>query len=173
MSNSFDLPSVQHLTVGAVGPPGQRTFYLQASQDNQLVTLKVEKQQVGALAERLMALIQEHPPAGLDPGDLSPELTEPVLAEWPVGTMRILDDVDADQVVLIAEEVVEVDEAGEAVTTGGMARFGATRTQIAALARRGLALMESGRPLCPLCGFPLNPEGHSCPRTNGNRSPTL
>lgn len=173
MSNSFDLPAVQHLTVGAVGPPGQRTFYLQARQDDQLVTLKVEKQQVGALAERLMALLQDHPPTELDPGDLSPDLAEPVLAEWPIGTMRILDDVEADQVVLIAEEIVEVDEEGEPTTTGGMARFGATRTQIAALARRGLALMEQGRPLCPLCGFPLNPEGHSCPRTNGNRSPTL
>jgi uncharacterized repeat protein (TIGR03847 family) len=169
MSSSFDLPSVQHLTVGAVGEPGHRTFYLQARQDAQLVTLKIEKQQVRVLAERLLELLRETlaiaPPA--------PELAEPVLAEWPIGALRILDDRDGDQIVLMAEEVADVDEEGEALATGALARFGATRTQVAALARRGMELVEAGRPLCPLCGFPLDSEGHACPRTNGNRSPTL
>ncbi|MDQ1359481.1 MAG: hypothetical protein QOF20_750 [Acidimicrobiaceae bacterium] len=169
MSSSFDLPSVQHLTVGAVGEPGHRTFYLQARQDAQLVTLKIEKQQVRVLAERLLELLRETlaiaPPA--------PELAEPVLAEWPIGALRILDDRDGDQIVLMAEEVADVDEEGEPLATGALARFGATRTQVAALARRGMELVEAGRPLCPLCGFPLDSEGHACPRTNGNRSPTL
>jgi uncharacterized repeat protein (TIGR03847 family) len=168
MSSSFDLPSVQHLTVGTVGEPGHRTFYLQARQDDQLVTLKIEKQQVRALAERLLALVKDSlaiaPPA--------PELLEPVLAEWPIGALRILDD-RGDQIVLMAEEVAEIDEEGEVDPSGGLARFGATRAQIAALARRGMELVESGRPLCHLCGFPLDSEGHACPRTNGNRSPTL
>jgi uncharacterized repeat protein (TIGR03847 family) len=169
MSSSFDLPSVQHLTVGAVGEPGHRTFYLQARQDAQLVTLKIEKQQVRVLAERLLELLRDTlaiaPPA--------PELAEPVLAEWPIGALRILDDRDGDQIVLMAEEVADVDEEGEPLATGALARFGATRTQVAALARRGMELVEAGRPLCPLCGFPLDSEGHACPRTNGNRSPTL
>jgi len=169
MSSSFDLPSVHHLTVGTVGEPGHRTFYLQARQDDQLVTLKIEKQQVRALAERLLDLVKESLPLA----GPAPELVEPVLAEWPVGALRILDDRSGDQIILMAEEVAEVDEEGEVVATGGMARFGATRAQIAALARRGMELVESGRPLCPLCGFPLDSEGHACPRTNGNRSPTL
>ncbi len=169
MSNSFELPSVQHLTVGTVGEPGHRTFYLQARQDDQLVTLKIEKQQVRALAERLLQLVKDSLPIA----GPAPELVEPVLAEWPVGALRIVDDRDTDQIVLMVEEIAELDEEGEAVTTGGLARFGATRAQVAALARRGMELVESGRPLCPLCGFPLDSEGHSCPRTNGNRSPTL
>jgi uncharacterized repeat protein (TIGR03847 family) len=171
MSNSFDLPSVQHLTVGTVGEPGHRTFYLQARQDDQLVTLKIEKQQVRALAERLLEILRDTlaiaPPA--------PQLAEPVLAEWPVGSLRIVDNRDDDQIVLMAEEMAELDELdeeGEPAETGGLARFGATRVQVAALARRGMELVEAGRPLCPLCGFPLE-EDHACPRTNGNRSPTL
>jgi uncharacterized repeat protein (TIGR03847 family) len=168
MSNSFDLPSVQHLTVGTVGEPGHRTFYLQARQDDQLVTLKIEKQQVRALAERLLELLRDTLPVAPP----APELAEPVLAEWPVGALRILDDRDSDQIVLMAEEVVELDENEEPVTTGGLARFGASRAQVAALARRGMELVESGRPLCPLCGYPLE-DDHACPRTNGNRSPTL
>ena len=169
MSSSFELPSVQHLTVGAVGEPGHRTFYLQGRQDDQLVTLKIEKQQVRVLAERLLELLRDTLPIAPP----APELAEPVLAEWAIGALRILDDRDSDQIVLMAEEVAELDEEGEPLATGAMARFGASRTQVAALARRGMELVEAGRPLCPLCGFPLDTEGHSCPRTNGNRSPTL
>jgi uncharacterized repeat protein (TIGR03847 family) len=171
MSTSFELPAVQRLTVGTVGPAGKRTFYLQARQDDQLVTLKLEKQQVGALAELLAEMLDDLPAVGALPEDL--ELEEPVLAEWPVGTLRIDYDRDSDQVVLVAEEVPEVDEEGEPVSTGGIARFAATREQVAAVARRGAALVTAGRPPCPLCGYPLDPEGHSCPRTNGHRPPTL
>jgi len=173
MSNSFDLPAVQRLTVGTVGSVGKRTFYLQARQDDQLVTLKLEKQQVGALAEALTELLADLPAVGPALSDDTLELEEPVLAEWPVGTLRLNYDSDIDQVVLVAEEATELDEDGEPVSTGGMVRLGATRQQVAALAGRGAELVSAGRPPCPLCGFPLDPGGHSCPRTNGHRPPTL
>jgi uncharacterized repeat protein (TIGR03847 family) len=173
VSKSFDLPAVQRLTVGTVGPVGKRAFYLQARQGDQLVTLKVEKQQVGALSQLLAELLEDLPTVGELPTDEALELEEPVLAEWPVGTMRIDYDRDADQVILVAEEVTAVDEEGEPEETGSMARFGATREQVAALVQRGAALVEAGRPPCPLCGYPLDPGGHSCPRTNGHRPPTL
>jgi uncharacterized repeat protein (TIGR03847 family) len=172
MSNSFDLPAVQRLTVGTVGPVGKRTFYLQARQDDQLLTLKLEKQQVGALAQLLGELLADLPAVGTLPADQSLELEEPVLPEWPVGTLRIDYDRDSDQVVLVAEEV-GADEEDVDAATGGIARLGATREQIAALAHRGAELVKAGRPPCPLCGYPLDPEGHSCPRTNGHRAPTL
>jgi uncharacterized repeat protein (TIGR03847 family) len=173
VSKSFDLPAVQRLTVGTVGPVGKRAFYLQARQDDQLVSLKVEKQQVAALSQLLAELLEDLPTVGELPTDEVLELEEPVLAEWPVGTLRIDYDRDADQVILVAEEVTAVDEEGEPVETGGMARFGATREQVAALVHRGATLVEAGRPPCPLCGYPLDPGGHSCPRTNGHRPPTL
>jgi uncharacterized repeat protein (TIGR03847 family) len=173
VSTSFELPAVQRLTVGTVGPTGKRTFYLQARQDDQLVTLKLEKQQVGALAQLLAEMLDDLPAVGVLPADEELQLEEPVLAEWPVGTLRIDYDRDSDQVVLVAEEVLEVDEEGVPTATGGIARFAATREQVAALARRGAALVEAGRPPCPLCGYPLDPGGHSCPRTNGHRPPTL
>jgi uncharacterized repeat protein (TIGR03847 family) len=173
VSTSFELPAVQRLTVGTVGPTGKRTFYLQARQDDQLVTLKLEKQQVGALAQLLAEMLDDLPAVGVLPADEDLQLEEPVLAEWPVGTLRIDYDRDSDQVVLVAEEVLEVDEEGEPTATGGIARLAATREQVAALARRGAALVEAGRPPCPLCGYPLDPGGHSCPRTNGHRPPTL
>ncbi len=175
MSSSFDLSPVDRITVGTVGPTGKRAFYLQARQAGQLVTLKIEKQQVGALAQLLGELLSDLPSVGALPEEL--DLEEPVLPEWAIGAMRVEYDPSVDQVVLVAEEVQLVDEEGEPIDDEddgrGMARFAATREQIAAVAIRGTALVSAGRPPCPLCGFPLDPAGHSCPRTNGHRPPTL
>jgi uncharacterized repeat protein (TIGR03847 family) len=173
VSSSYELPSVQRLTVGTVGPVGKRAFYLQARQGDQLLTLKMEKQQVGVLAEKLISLLADLPPLGPLPADDELELEEPVLEEWAVGSLRISYDGDLDQVEFVAEEVLEVDDEGEPTVVGGMARLGATREQVAALARRGAALVAAGRPPCPLCGYPLDPEVHACPKTNGHRAPTL
>ena len=173
---SFDLPAVDRLTVGTVGPVGQRVFYIQARQGDQLVTLKVEKQQVDALSQFLNGMLADLPAVGPLPDDLELELEEPTLEEWPVGTLQITYDSDADQVILIAEEAVfatgdeDIDDPDEPM--GAIARFGATREQVAAVAARGAALVEAGRPPCPLCGHPLDPSGHACPRTNGHRPPT-
>jgi uncharacterized repeat protein (TIGR03847 family) len=173
VSNSFDLSSVQRITVGTVGEVGHRVFYLQARQGDQVVTLKLEKQQVGALAQLLGDVLSDLPPVGELPVEETLELEQPALPEWPVGTIRIDYDRDSDQVVLVAEELVELDESGEPEVTGGIARFAASREQVAALAHRGAELIQAGRPPCPLCGYPLDPGGHACPRTNGNRAPTL
>jgi len=170
LSGSFDLPAVDRITVGTVGPTGKRTFYLQARQQDRLVTLKMEKQQVGALARFLSSMLADLPTVGALPQDL--DLEEPALEEWPVGTLQISYDADADLVVLVAEEALPATEDEEpAEGAGAMARFGATREQVAAIALRGAALVEAGRPPCPLCGNPLDPSGHACPRTNGHRPP--
>ena len=172
MSSSFDLSPVDRITVGTVGPTGKRTFYLQARQGSQLVTLKMEKQQVGALARLLGELLSDLPSVGSRPENL--ELEEPVLAEWAIGAIRVEYDSVVDQIVLVAEEIELVDEEGVPVQeAGGLARLAATREQVAALAIHGTSLVEAGRPPCPLCGYPLDPAGHSCPRTNGHRAPTL
>lgn len=165
MSQSHDLPAVDHLTVGTVGPPGERVFLLQAGQAGRLVTLKMEKTQVAALSQYLGKLLQDLP----RPGHLreAPELAEADEPVWVVGTLGLTYDSAADRVLLVAEEAVGEDEVP------AMARIGASREQVAALAIRGTQLVEAGRPACPLCGYPLDPSGHVCPRTNGFRPPKL
>jgi hypothetical protein len=202
------------VTVGALGPPGKRTFYLQARQEDQLVSLKLEKEQViflaGGLSEVLADLAS---PTGLPTGsDL--ELEEPVLAEWAVGSMQLTYDATADRVVLLAMELAdqgqmqgneeegpttEVGEQGKGpayeeglagiIGTGAVygpeglgrgpsdrnsaiARVALTREQAAGVIENGRALLRSGRPPCPLCGYPLG-EDHSCPKTNGHGPPAL
>jgi uncharacterized repeat protein (TIGR03847 family) len=171
VSASFELSDVGRATVGTVGVPGQRTFYLQAREGDRLVSLKLEKQQVAALAQLLGELLSDLPAAGPLPGDL--ELEEPVLAEWAVGAMQLAYDGSIDRIVLMAEEVAVASAEGEETPDGAIGRLALSRAQAAAIAGRAEELVSSGRAPCPLCGFPLDPAGHSCPRTNGHGPPTL
>ena len=164
--SSYELNDVDRLTVGTVGPPGQRVFMLQAKQGAELVTLKVEKAQVKALAEYLGELLADLPRSGHLPDDL--ELEEPADPEWVVGAIGITFVEEIDRLLLVVEEAVP-----EGDDTGDEARFFITREQAGALAIRGTQLVESGRPPCPLCHYPLDPSGHVCPKTNGHRPPTL
>jgi uncharacterized repeat protein (TIGR03847 family) len=161
MAESYDLDNVDLLTTGTVGPPGERVFFLQARRGPQLVTLKMEKTQVAALVRYLGTLLADLPPPEVLPSEL--ELVEPVEAEWVVGTLGVSYDEDADRFVLLAEELVDEGEEG------AMARIAATRDQVAGLVLHGAEVVEGGRPPCPLCGEPLDAEGHVCVRTNGHK----
>ena len=167
MSESYELLDVDKLTVGAVGEPGRRLFLLQARHAGQVLTLKLEKAQVAALSTYLADLLKRLPRPAHLPEDL--DLEEPAEPEWVVGSLGVSYDEALDRLVLVAGEAVAEGEDEEAAE----ARFGVTREQVAALAIRGTRLVQAGRPPCPLCGYPLDPSGHHCPRTNGHRPPTL
>ncbi len=168
MSRSFELPEAQWATVGAVGQPGQRTFYIQARQDEQLMTLKLEKQQVAAISQFLAEILADLPAPETEPQPGSETLVEPVLAEWPVGTLQLAYDSSTDRIVILAEEI-GVDEEDESDPDRGVARIGITRSSAALIVQVGAELVTAGRPTCSLCGRPMDPEGHSCPRTNGHK----
>lgn len=163
MSTSFEIPEADHLTTGAIGPPGQRVFYLQARNADQLVSFRLEKAQVAALVAYLGAMLADLPPVEDVPTEMG--LIEPVVAEWVVGSMGVTYDEETDRVLLLAEELVAEGDEGARV------RVFATREQMAAFTRHGAEVVASGRPPCQLCGQPLDPEGHTCPRLNGHRTP--
>lgn len=164
MSESFDIGDADQLAVGAVGEPGERVFLIQARRGAEVVTLKVEKQQVSALAKTLGRLLHSLPAA--DDVPPAPDVDGALDPDFVVGSLGISYDEQADRVVIVADELVPEEE--EPAT----ARIGASRGQVAAFAIAGQRLVESGRPPCPLCGYPLDPRGHVCPRTNGLRPPT-
>lgn len=173
-ADSFEFEEVDHLTAGTIGPPGQRVFYLQASAGGEVVTLKVEKGQVAALVTYITALLSDLSPTEPPSTDMS--LIEPVVPEWVVGALGVSYDELSDRVVLLAQELVvreegEAEEDDDEDLDAGVARFTATREQAAALAARGLELVAAGRPTCSLCGNPIDPEGHVCPRLNGHKRP--
>jgi uncharacterized repeat protein (TIGR03847 family) len=177
---SFEVDSPDHFTAGAVGPPGQRVFYLQSRDGTRLITLKVEKEHVRALAEYvggLLARVKGAPGAARGGG----ELIEPLEVAWDVGSLAVGYDESQDRVVVEASELIEAEEAGdeggeEAGEEGSpapepdpaMARFRITRAQAAGFVERANELMKGGRPTCPVCSRPMDPEGHVCPRANGH-----
>ncbi|HJV04294.1 MAG TPA: DUF3090 family protein [Actinomycetota bacterium] len=176
MARVIELDPVDRLTAGAVGEPGKRVFYLQARQDQRLVTILVEKQQVELLAASLVEILAR---AGRETGEGPPEeemgLEEPVVPEWRAGRISIGYDEDRDMILLEAEEVApqeEEEELGEPETGSdlGRVRLWASREQALALARHGAAVAAAGRPRCQLCGNPLDPEGHVCPALNGQHA---
>ena len=164
----FDFPNVDRFTAGAIGPPGQRVFYMQALAGNELVTLQLEKTQVAALAEYLAQLLADLPaPDSMSvPSEL--ELVDPVDPEWIVGQIGVVFDETRDRMVVRADEL-QLEEADDDTATLGMLRVALTRAQVHAFVVRAATLVSAGRPLCPLCGRPIDPEGHMCIKTNGHK----
>lgn len=164
MTDAFDL-AADRLCVGTVGPVGGRLFLIQCRQGDTLLTLKAEKQQVGAMGELLARVVKDQARPGHLPDDQA--LEEPTDPAWAIGTVGVTFDDAEDRVVLVIEELVPEGEVG------AIARVSITREQAAAFTIQATRLIESGRPPCPLCGSPLDPSGHECPRTNGHRPPAV
>ena len=168
-SESFEFTDADRVTVGAVGAPGQRVFLVQAQAGESVATLKVEKQQVAAVSEAITERLQDLPVTGALPQDL--ELQPPLEVAWVVGAMG-LGYLDAlDRIVLDAVELVPLDEDGNPTEDPARLRVLLTREQAQALSIRAADLVEAGRPPCPLCGHPLDPAGHTCPKKNGKHAP--
>ncbi|HZG02480.1 MAG TPA: DUF3090 domain-containing protein [Streptomyces sp.] len=186
----YDPP--ERFVAGTVGLPGRRTFFLQASAAGRTTSVALEKAQVEALAERIDELLDEvvrrtggsAPVPAVAPAeatDTAP-LETPVEEEFRVGTMALAWDGEEECVIVEAQALVELeveseedlaeaeerllrdDENGPPVLrvkiSGAMAR---------AFAKRAMEVVRAGRPPCPLCSLPLDPEGHVCPRQNGYR----
>ena len=177
MTTAFDFAEPDHVTAGAVGEPGQRVFYLQARQAGEVVSLRLEKQQVAALCDYLAGILADLAPVTEDlPSEL--DLIEPVLAEWVVGALAVAYEEADDRIVLVAEELVpevdeddddEIDDAPDLFGEGdapSTARFRMSRAQVLAMVRHAVTVVTAGRATCQICGRPMDPAGHLCPRNN-------
>jgi uncharacterized repeat protein (TIGR03847 family) len=177
----YDPP--ERFVAGAVGQPGERIFYLQATSTGRVTSVVLEKFQVSLLAERIDELLDEvlrrtggsgvpaAAPAALvddEPLDL------PLLEDFRVGAIALAWDGDGGMVVIEAQE--ESDEPVEPLADDipadgpGVLRVRITPGAARAFAQRALKIVAAGRPPCPLCGLPLDADGHICPRQNGHRA---
>ena len=178
----FEFDPPDRFVAGTVGEPGERTFYLQASGAGRLVSVALEKVQVAALAEKIDELLDEvrrrqgdesavPPSTTREMEDVAP-LDAPIEEEFRVGTLALAWDGDTSSILIEAQSIVSDDEAAPAEGaefTGDMLRVRLTPVAARAFARRAQRVVAAGRPPCPLCGNPLDPQGHVCPRQNGHR----
>jgi uncharacterized repeat protein (TIGR03847 family) len=178
---AFEPP--ERFVAGTVGPPGERTFFLQARGGGRLVTVALEKVQVALLAEKLDELLVEaNRRFGVDLPTVDPAPTDnepletPLDEEFRVGTLGLAFDVDTTTVVIEAiavgegeAEEEEEDEDDEITADRDRLRVRLTPQAARAFIDRARKVVASGRPPCPLCGQPLDAKGHLCPRHNGYR----
>jgi uncharacterized repeat protein (TIGR03847 family) len=167
----IDVDPADHITADALGQPGQRVFYIHAWQDQRIVTVIIEKTQLQSLAvgiEQFLAQIgQQNPELPEASGDYIEDkmrISPPVEPLFRVGEIGLGYDKERDLVVLFVKELLAEDADPE---TAAVVRFWATRSQTRALARWGVEIVSRGRPICPQCGQPMEPEGHFCPKKNG------
>ncbi len=176
LNPSFDFPDPDQVVPAAIGEPGQRVFSIQVHDGGNVVVLKCEKEQMAALVEHLRTLTADLPPAGKPAGIVDAADIEPV---WAVGVIGLMYDADIDRVVVVAQEIQlltnpdpampgEEPEAVPSDDDAATARIAMTREQVAWFIEAGTALVSGGRPPCPICGHPLDPAGHVCPRSNGH-----
>ncbi len=177
----FDPPD--RFVAGTVGEPGSRTFFLQAREGARLVSVALEKVQVAVLAERLTDLLSELDRRGIAAAAASPvepdsdvaPLDEPLKEAFRAGTLTLGWDTVDERVLL---EARALDEDGEAVDPDDdddededgpdLLRVRITAAAAQTFVARAARIVAAGRLPCPLCGTPLDPRGHICPRRNGH-----
>lgn len=179
MAEVIEFDPVDSIVAGALGEPGRRTFLIQAVKGEMRISLLLEKEQVAALSNHLLGLLEdvdpEHPE---QPDDIvaaaggAPELEEAEEPLFRVRLIRVGFDRERDRVFLelfenAPEDLEELTAPGEElVTEGRLARLYCDRIQARAMAVRGAQAVAAGRPTCRLCWLPKDPEGHQCPAMN-------
>lgn len=183
--HGFDPP--ERFVAGTVGPPGQRTFFLQARSGARVVSVALEKQQVQALAERIDELLDDVMEAGVTEGVVpavaplgledSDPLEQPIEEEFRAGTMTLSWDPDDQRVVIevfpFTEAAVvtpdQLDEDFEEPEPDEVLVVRLPAGPARAFVKRAAQVLDAGRPSCPFCGNPIDPDGHLCVRANGFR----
>jgi uncharacterized repeat protein (TIGR03847 family) len=172
---SFDRP--RRFVAGTVGTPGERTFFLQASDGARVVSVSLEKQQVIVLADRLEQLLAEvatRTGAAVPIGEAdTAALDQPIDEEFRVSAMALAWDGESGMVIIEAQSAADDPETAEAtlledVEDGPDAlRVRIEPPHARAFVERARLVVAAGRQTCPLCGQPLDDGTHVCPRQNG------
>ena len=170
---------------GTVGQPGDRTFFLQARDGVRVVSVVLEKVQVAVLADRLGELLSELERRGIEAEEAAERATssavdtgpldEPLNEAFRAGSLTLGWDGDAERVLVEARaqsedgEEIDPDEDDDEDEDGpDLLRVRMTAEAARSFVERAVRIVASGRLPCPLCGQPLDPTGHLCPRRNGH-----
>jgi uncharacterized repeat protein (TIGR03847 family) len=167
--HGFDWPD--RVLVGTIGGPGSRAFYLQVREGRRVVSVLLEKQQAALLSEKIEQLLDglmtTDSPVAI-PAEAPPELVdsaplEPVDEQFRAGTLGLGWDPSRAQIVLQAysDQPLSDDDADEEQP----AEIVAVRMPVGtarAFVQSTRAVVQAGRPLCPRCGHPMDPDGHVC-----------
>lgn len=179
--HEFNWPD--RAVVGTIGLPGARTFYLQVRSGTQVVSIALEKEQSALLAEKIdeildqLTTIEGNPfsvPTSTPPELVDNDQLEAVQEHFRTGTMSLGWDPTPAQIVIEAYPLTDVD-AGD--NDDWRDEDGAHESEMLllripvgtarAFAKRTREVVGAGRPMCPLCGYPVDSDGHICTLPEG------
>ena len=174
--HEFDWPD--RAVVGTIGLPGARTFYLQVRSGTQVVSIALEKQQSALLAEKVDEILDQLITVDGNPFSVPTstpielvdnDQLEAVQEQFRTGAMSLGWDPTTAQVVIEAYPIADVDadDNDEPLDEGGanepemlLVRMPVGTAR--AFAKRTREIVGAGRPTCPLCGYPIDADGHIC-----------
>ncbi|MCU1406332.1 MAG: hypothetical protein JWQ43_2635 [Glaciihabitans sp.] len=171
--HTFDWPD--RVVVGTVGQPGSRTFYLQARTGSKIVSIALEKEQSAVLAEKIEEILDDLMTKDGNPYSVptatpielvdNDPLEQPVDEQFRTGALGLGWDPSTAQVVIEAYPYAEEDEDApdsEMVEPVEMLLLRMPVGTSRAFAKRTREIVGAGRPICPFCGEPIDPDGHDC-----------
>lgn len=166
------------VVIGTIGIPGARTFYLQVRAGTQLVSIALEKQQSALLADKIddildqLIALEGNPfsvPTATPTELVDNDPLEDVQEQFRTGAMSLGWDPTTAQVVIEAYPLTEVeadsdddplDQDNDEVPEMLLVRMPVGTAR--AFTKRTREVVGAGRPLCPLCGYPMDADGHVC-----------
>ena len=151
----------------AIGEPGQRTFRLLVDSGSSSAVIWLEKEQLFHLALAIQQLIVTLPEEDQDSGTAPHDQEAPGLTRLEFKADKLVLGHDARSGLFIVDAHDMEDEDEETATV----RVWVGREHVKGLSQEALRVCAAGRPLCPLCGRPLDDGGHACPRVNGHVTP--
>ena len=164
------------IVVGTIGLPGARTFYLQVRAGTQIVSIGLEKQQSALLAEKIdeildqLITVEGNPfsvPTSTPIELVDNDQLEAVQEQFRTGAMSLGWDPTTAQIVIEAYPVTDADANDEPLDEDGTneSEMLLVRMPVGtarAFAKRTREIVGAGRPTCPLCGYPIDADGHIC-----------
>lgn len=164
----IDFGIVDAVDAEAIGQPGQRTFRLRARSGANYAALWLEKEQLATLGRAISQVLAERSahrgnPVG-EAASMGSFVSQPDV-DMQVVRLGLDFDVDTDRLALLADDQAGL-ERGDTPTF----RMEIGRTDALSLVRLIGTVVSAGRPLCPLCGRPIEQAGqpHFCPGSNGH-----
>jgi uncharacterized repeat protein (TIGR03847 family) len=177
----IEFTEPQRFTVGTVGLPGERTFFIQAEDGPRLISVSLEKSQVQALADRLVFMLREIKQVipNFSIKDLPKDeksLSTPIEEEFRVGLIGIAFDQSTELIQIDLQAVSEGDQedaqfvdVDDLSSDRDILRISITPSEASRFSKRASVVVGAGRLPCPFCGGPIDSRGHLCPRANGYR----
>lgn len=177
--HELDWPD--RVVIGTLGIPGSRTFYLQARSARRIVSIVLEKQQSAALAEKIDELLDQLMATDGNPFSVpaatpvelvdNEPLEQPVIEQFRAGAIGLGWDNSTAQLVIEALPIIQIEVDADTdleslelpeVEPAQMLLLRIPVGTARAFAKRTLEVVGAGRPLCPFCAEPMDPDNHNC-----------